>query len=104
MPAFRSVDRTSKFYSMHTFGKALHVELHPNTTSGGYFRIKTVEEGEALIGRLVEGIDALRVHTTVGEVGSQASEGDAGGSDSGTESGRVVGDSGKQRGKGKRDS
>lgn len=65
--AFRSVDRQSKFYSMHTFGKALHVELHPNTTSGGYFRIKSVEEGEALIERLKEGIEALRVHPPLGE-------------------------------------
>lgn len=60
MPArYYSVDRDSKLYSIHILGKQLHVELHPNKTSGGFFRIATVEEGEALIGRIQEGIDAL---------------------------------------------
>jgi len=57
--AFRSLDRNSQFFSLLIMGKQLHVELHPNKTTGGTFRIKSVAEGEALIGRLQEGIDAL---------------------------------------------
>ena len=63
--AFRSLDRNSKFYSMHIMGKQLHVELHPNKTSGGFFRIKNAEEGEALIERLRAGITALKADSAL---------------------------------------
>lgn len=60
---YQSIDRNSKFYQMYVQGKALHVDLHPNTSSGGFFSIKDVAEGEALVARLMEGVDALRTET-----------------------------------------
>lgn len=59
--SYMSIDRESKLYRLViTDGRQLQVELHPNKTSGGFFRIASVEEGEALIERFREGIDALR--------------------------------------------
>lgn len=63
--AFRSVDRNSQFYSLSMMGKQIRVELHPNKTEGGSFRIKNVEEGEALIERIRAGIDALKASQTL---------------------------------------
>lgn len=63
--AFRSVDRNSQFYSLSMMGKQVRVDLHPNKTEGGSFRIKNAAEGEALIGRIQEAVDALKASQTL---------------------------------------
>ena len=58
------IDRNSKFYMMTVTYGTLRIDLHPNKTSGGFLTIQTIEEGEALIERLREGIETFKASKT----------------------------------------